>query len=550
MNPSLLFRLQPTGPWPAPGGGASLLGSDTLYAALTAAAAELGWVEEWLEATSSEEAGESPAIRCTSLFPWQERGGRMLFAPPPANLWPYAGLQRLRPALVRYLPMGAIAELCRNGALTETNWSVDAWSGCLLPADRAGQGGPYRPGQRSRTAVDRHSGEAGLPQAMACLEFSGQAGVWGAVVFSDPFAQEWWSQRVQQALRWLADTGVGAWRTSGWGAAEIVEMQEGPLAELLFGRGNGTAREENGGRENGWRGNGGRESRGKNVQADGHGVDEADAFAEAVAGSGAGVAGTGEAGSVAAESGEFGLAAGLTPWWTLSLCLPREEEPIVWEQGAYRAIRRQGRATATGQRLPATACLVEGSVLVSEVAPVGSWRSFGGDTDGATEGEAEGATGRRQVRSYWAVALSLPALLAASGSGEGVAGAGRRAQRQERGGAGQRRKGAGKKGVGLAGVELAGLGRKPEGTAPESEVMPETEVVPEMEVVPETAAIAAPVGASKPEGASAPEASGAETREQERGEAQEAGQERPQAAEALPQVNDERPTEDGPQESV
>src|SRR5690348_1090815 len=88
MQPALLTRLRPTGPWHyGPGEGGqdavdALYRSDRLFSAVTLAIQQLGHLEEWLDATAGSSA---PAVAFSSLFPFQ---GDTLFVPPPATLWP------------------------------------------------------------------------------------------------------------------------------------------------------------------------------------------------------------------------------------------------------------------------------------------------------------------------------------------------------------------------------------------------------------------------------------------------------------------------------
>src|ERR1039458_3891125 len=73
MNPGLVVKLRPTGPWRiGPDSGARnrvdfIYHSDSLYSAVTAAMARLGWLEDWLAATAR--AGE-PAVCFGSCFPF------------------------------------------------------------------------------------------------------------------------------------------------------------------------------------------------------------------------------------------------------------------------------------------------------------------------------------------------------------------------------------------------------------------------------------------------------------------------------------------------
>ncbi len=214
MAQAILFRFEARGAWSAAESGPSLVASDTFYGAVCAAMDRFGWLEEWLAAGS--------AVRLSSLFPWQQG---TLYAPPPASAWPPAnGLQRLRPKLVRFLPLAAIRDLLSEGGLSESRWVLDPGSGCLLPADRAGAGGPFRP-VRVEKAAGRKSG----------IQFSEGSGVWGLAVCDD----ERWRGRMEAALRWLADSGVGGNRALGWGGSAGVRFESAADAAGLLRRGAG-----------------------------------------------------------------------------------------------------------------------------------------------------------------------------------------------------------------------------------------------------------------------------------------------------------------------
>ncbi len=212
MAQAILFRFEARGAWSAAAAGPSLVASDTFYGAVCAAMDRLGWLEEWLAMGS--------AVRLSSLFPWQHG---TLFAPPPASAWPPAsGLQRLRPKLVRFLPLPAIRDLVSEGGLAESRWVLDPGSGCLLAADRAGAGGPFRP---------LHVEKAAGPKTG--IQFAEGAGVWGLAVCED----EAWAGRLEAALRWLGDSGMGGNRALGWGGSVGVRFERGESVEALLRRG-------------------------------------------------------------------------------------------------------------------------------------------------------------------------------------------------------------------------------------------------------------------------------------------------------------------------
>src|SRR5579875_621319 len=121
MQPALLIRLRPAGPWRyGPGDGGddrvdTLYRSDRLFSAVTLAMRQFGLLNEWLEATAQS---ATPAVVFSSLFPYQ---GDTLFAPPPANLWPPAPssvtaqspvfLSKIRWNAARFVPLGVIESI-------------------------------------------------------------------------------------------------------------------------------------------------------------------------------------------------------------------------------------------------------------------------------------------------------------------------------------------------------------------------------------------------------------------------------------------------------
>ena len=77
MNPGLVVKLRPTGPWRiGPDSGARnrvdlIYHSDSLYSAVTSAMPRLGYLEEWLDATARNP--QRPAVRFSSCFPFRGR---------------------------------------------------------------------------------------------------------------------------------------------------------------------------------------------------------------------------------------------------------------------------------------------------------------------------------------------------------------------------------------------------------------------------------------------------------------------------------------------
>lgn len=231
---AILYRLRARGAWRiGPESGARdrtgrILHSDSLYSGVTWAMAWLGYLEDWLKATTS---ATPPAVRLSSGFPWQ---GSRLFIVPPQHLWPPPESSRVRWKGARFVPVTAVADLLRGKPLNEDAWAVDSASECLVPAN-VPAAGPLRPNVRVSAAVDRW-GAAVEPHATACIEFAADAGVWFCITFADSESRAQWHERVTASVRLLADSGLGGERSRGWGGSELVEAREGPLAELLFGK--------------------------------------------------------------------------------------------------------------------------------------------------------------------------------------------------------------------------------------------------------------------------------------------------------------------------
>jgi CRISPR type III-A-associated RAMP protein Csm4 len=223
------------GPWRlGPSSGArdragSALHSDTLFSALTIAMSQLGALDEWIEATVKR---PDPAVRFSTGFPFLRD---MLFAVPPQSHWPPQASPKVRWTGARFVPLQAIHQLLATGSLDEDAWMVDGASGCLLPAGKnRPPTGPFRSVVRANAAVDRLTGSMVDPHTTACIEFATSAGIWIAVSFADEAAGAAWSGRVRGALALLADTGFGGERSRGWGRAQLPEITEGTLPELLM----------------------------------------------------------------------------------------------------------------------------------------------------------------------------------------------------------------------------------------------------------------------------------------------------------------------------
>lgn len=225
-RPALLVQLQPITPWRCGAGRpdepASLVPSDSLFGALSDAMRLLGWLPEWL-------ADGVWVTRLSSLLPAQND---VLYAPVPEAVRSYAGLRRVRLESVRFATLTAIQDLATR-KFEENRWVLDLASGCLQSADRAGAGGPYRPLDRQRAAVDRLSGSAVVAAATEGIEFSAYSGAWGIFVFAGAEAAAVWSPRLKAAFRLLADEGIGGWRNAGWGRSRRPRFKEAELGRLL-----------------------------------------------------------------------------------------------------------------------------------------------------------------------------------------------------------------------------------------------------------------------------------------------------------------------------
>ncbi|MBY0505683.1 MAG: hypothetical protein K2X03_17345 [Bryobacteraceae bacterium] len=229
-RPGILVKFRPAGPWRfGPDDGArdraGVTGhSDLVYAALCQAMSELGHLPAWLAATA---AAETTAVRCSSLFPFQ---GRVLFAPPPANLWPPPS-QRLRFKGARFAPLALLQDLAAERPVREERWEVDPESACVIPS---GGDAPYRMVTRTAAGVDRLTGASQVHRT-AGVEFGAGSGLWCWVEFASDEARECWSPVLKAAFRWLGDAGIGGERTRGWGRSESVEFSESDTETLLLG---------------------------------------------------------------------------------------------------------------------------------------------------------------------------------------------------------------------------------------------------------------------------------------------------------------------------
>jgi CRISPR type III-A-associated RAMP protein Csm4 len=328
MQPAVLLRLRPLGPWRfGPGEGGqhqidTLFRSDRLYSALTLAAESLGFLEEWLHATARAQV---PVVVVSSLFPYQ---ADTLFAPPPLTVWPPpvssvtspspVFLAKMRWEAARFVPVPVLEALLTGQPILADQWTVDAESGCLLRRDRPSQS-PFRVVTRTRGAVDRVSGASAYLHTSACVEFESSSGLWCVIRFRDENAEATWNDRMKACFRLLADTGFGGGRSSGWGQTAEPEFRSGRWPGLL--------------------------------------APHVERFARA--------------GGNAAVDDDASL------FWLLSLYAPSPADAVDWSSGDYSLVVRGGRVqssapSANGALKKNVRMVAEGSVLSSYQEPIGT----------------------------------------------------------------------------------------------------------------------------------------------------------------------------------
>ena len=228
MPAGLLIRLRPTGPWRiGPDSGVRdrvgrVYHSDSLYAAVSSAMAQLGNLEAWLVATAR---AAEPRVRFSSCFPYQ---GDTLLIAPPRNLWPPQASSKVRWKGARFVPLDVVKTLALGQTLSEGAWSIDPESECLVPSRTPAAPGPFRVSVRSNAAVDR-DGSNVAPHSTACLEFTPGSGLWTVAQFSDERASDEWTDRLTAAFRLLADSGFGGERSQGWGRSDMPQITSGEV---------------------------------------------------------------------------------------------------------------------------------------------------------------------------------------------------------------------------------------------------------------------------------------------------------------------------------
>ncbi len=376
MNPGLVVKLRPSGPWRiGPDSGSRnrvdvIYHSDSLYSAVTSAMALLGSLDPWLDATAR--AGE-PAVCFSSCFPFLDEIG---FVVPPRTVWPPASpalmSARVRWKSARFVPLGIVQALLSGETLNPDDWSVDGPSECLVPAGRLG---PFRSSVRWAAGIDRLTGLSER-HSTACTEFRPGAGLWTIVSFANDEARDRWLEPVKAALRLLADTGFGGERSRGWGRSESPEFLEGSLPEMVLAppAPKGVLQPAP-------------EPEATAASEDPPAEQSADPVAEPPA-------------SVAPASAASASASPAGSHWLLSLFTPGASDSVDWERGDYTILARGGRVESpagSGELKKQLHMVAEGSVLVAASGPRGS------APDVAPEGFAHPV-----FRSGFALAIPLP----------------------------------------------------------------------------------------------------------------------------------------------
>ena len=318
MNPALLVRLRPRGPWRiGPPSGARdrvdrMFHSDALFSAVSHAMARFGRLEEWLAATVT--GADGPSVRLSSLFPALDD---LRFVPPPKSLWPPPPSAKVRWRNAEFVPLAVVRDLVAEKPLNDNRYYLDGASGCLMPANEQFRPGPFRTALRSHAAVDRLTADAVEVHRTACLEFSEGGGFWGVVSFASEEAQTQWSAPLQAAFRYLADTGLGGERSLGWGRSADPEFTAGVLPNLVLP----------------------------------------------------------EIAPAPVAEGAEAPAPPETAYWLLSLFSPSPQDSVDWQRGVYAMAERGGRIESpqrSGESKKIARMVEEGSVLLAAAPPAGA----------------------------------------------------------------------------------------------------------------------------------------------------------------------------------
>ncbi len=350
MNPGLVVKLRPAGPWRiGPDSGARngvdvIYHSDSLYSAVTSAMALFGSLDAWLDATAR---ASEPAVCFSSCFPFLDDIG---FVVPPRTIWPPSSpalmSARVRWKSARFVPLGIVQAVLAGQTLDANHWAVDGPSECLVPAGRLG---PFRTSVRWAAGVDRLTG-ASERHSTACLEFRPGAGLWTIVSFANESARERWLEPVKAAFRLLADTGFGGERSRGWGRSEPPEFIDGSLPDMILlgagGQGPGA---------------------GETVEPAPE--PEPQPSAEPPAEESVGTE------SVAVSDAPAPDPAPAVSHWLLSLFSPGASDVVDWGRGNYAVLARGGRVESpagSGELKKQLHMVAEGSVLVAAAGPRGA----------------------------------------------------------------------------------------------------------------------------------------------------------------------------------
>ena len=145
MNPGLVVKLRPAGPWRiGPDSGArnkvdAIYHSDSLYAAVTSAMARLGSLDDWLDATARS-ATPDGLFQLVLSVSGRDRL-RASAADGVAAEFAASMGGRVRWKSARFVPLGIVQAVLAGQRLDDNQWTVDGASECLVPAGRRG---PFR----------------------------------------------------------------------------------------------------------------------------------------------------------------------------------------------------------------------------------------------------------------------------------------------------------------------------------------------------------------------------------------------------------------------
>ena len=317
MQPAVLIRLRPLGPWRyGPGDGGNdrmdkLFRSDRLYSAVTLAMRQFGYVGRMARRDRARVQSTGCIellVSLSSRHAVRSAAAHALAASINAGDFAQPGVP-----LENSLGRGAVCTGCMSSI--PCSRAVPFWpiSGCPIRKVAACCGvtvrirTPFRVVMRTRAAIDRLSQTAAHVDSFACVEFEASSGLWCAIRFADAAAETQWSDKMKAAFRLLADTGFGGGRTAGWGQTAAPEFQDGAWPNLLLPR-------------------------------------------------------TAKASAKSSSNGDSGDSAA---YWLLSLYSPAQSDSPDWSQGDYELVTRGGHSRKT------TRMIGEGSVLLAAREPAG-----------------------------------------------------------------------------------------------------------------------------------------------------------------------------------